>query len=396
MADKLNLLRKLSSLDVSPQFENYSKIIINIDDETQIVVGDDTGRTLEYTDPFGSREQAERQLAALRGYQYQPATAEGAILDPAAEIGDGVSAKKTYFGVYKRQRKFDRLMKADIAAPHDEEIDHEYHYENPTERKFKRQVGDVKATLLIQANRIDAEVQERTEMGNQLTAQLAIQSQEIAAKVSQSGGNNSTFGWSLLADRFSLYSGSKEVFRADKDGVSVSGKVNITGGTIGNSNTGFTITATSIYNGISQYGGNQSSGVYIGTNGIQLGSYDKGFHVDSAGNLYATNGTFKGNVSAGSIQFGNNYGYFNGGGISGGSIGTGQLNSYCSGGIGGGISFNACTSGYGYVADFHSSKLHAHQWLETPNAMVSTLSVGGRSANWITRTIAGETITYLG
>ena len=375
MADKLNLLRKLSSLDVSPQFENYSKIIINIDDETQIVVGDDTGRTLEYTDPFGSREQADRQLAALRGYQYQPATAEGALLDPAAEIGDGVSAKKTYFGVYKRQRKFDRLMKADIAAPHDEEIDHEYHYENPTERKFKRQVGDVKATLLIQANRIDAEVQERTEMGNQLTAQLAIQSQEIAAKVSQSGGNNSTFGWSLLADRFSLYSGSKEVFRANKDGVEISGKVNITGGTIGNSNTGFTITATSIYNGISQFGGNQSSGVYIGTNGIQLG---QGFRVDSGGNLYATSGTFTGHVSAGSIQYGGSNGYMSGGGIAGKTIGMPQLTGSVGGGVTGGINFNQFENGARIASSIKASNATFNiLWVEGLRAYPSSTQVMG-------------------
>ena len=394
MADRMNLLRKLSSLDVAPQFTNYSKIIIHVDDDTKIEVGDDTGRVLEYDDPFGTQEQARAQLEALRGYQYQPAIAEGALLDPAAEIGDGVSAKKTYFGVYQRSRKFDRLMKADISAPHDEEVDHEYKYEAPGDRKYKRELGNVRASLLIQANKIEAEVEERTEMGNKLTAQLALQSEEIAARVSQTGGDNSSFGWSLLSDRFSLYSGSKEVFRVDKNGMEISGQASITSGTIGSANKGFTISATAIYNGLSSMSDTSSTrGVYIGTDGIKLG---QGFKVDASGNLFATSGTFTGHVSAGSIQYGDNHGYFNGGGIGGGTIGTGQLNSYCSGGIGGGINFNACTSGYGYVADFHSSNLHAHRTLDASTAMISRLYVGGVPATWMTTTIAGTTITFLG
>ena len=49
-------------------------------------------------------------------------------------------------------------MKADISAPHDEEINHEYKYESPQERQFKRQIDDVKASLIIANDRIDASV----------------------------------------------------------------------------------------------------------------------------------------------------------------------------------------------------------------------------------------------
>lgn len=365
MSDKINLLRRVSSLDTAPQFQPYSKVIIHIDDETKIEVGDDTGRTLEYEDPFGSREQAERQLAALRGYQYQPFYAEKALLDPAAEIGDGISVGKVYGGLYQRKREFSRLMAADIAAPHDEEIDHEYKYESPTERKFKRQMGDVRATLLIQADRIEAEVAERTAQNEQINATLGIQATQIAAKVSQTGGNNSSFGWSLLADKFSLYSGNREVFKATSSGVEIDGKITARTGYIGNGTSGFTITATAIYNNISQFGGTQSTGVYIGTNGIQLG---QNFKVDSAGNLTAASGTFSGSVRAGSIQYGGSNGYFNGGGIGGGTIGTGQLNSYCAGGVGGGANFNDMTR-----------KMYTASHL-----MCNYLHVGGYQAHWQT------------
>ena len=294
MSDKINLLRRVVTLDVSPAFNTFSKIIINVDDETQFVVGDDSGRTLEYDDPFGTREQAERQLAALRGYQYQPYSASGALLDPAAEIGDGIAVRDTYGGLYQRSRTFDRLMAADIAAPQDEEINHEYQYVSPTERKYKRELGDVRATLLIQADRITAEVSARTEQGEQLTSQINQQATEIAAKVSQTGGSNSSFCWSLRASEFALYAGNKKVFKATSDGVEIDGKITARSGYIGNGTSGFTITASAIYNNISSFGGTQSKGVYIGTNGIQLG---KNFKVDSSGNLTAASGTFTGSVS---------------------------------------------------------------------------------------------------
>lgn len=261
MSDRITLLKRVASLDVSPQFDGYSKVIIHIDDKTQVSAGNDSGRVMEVTNPLGTQQMAERMLAKLRGYQYQPYNSEGALLDPAAEVGDGVSIKNTYGGIYKRDRQFSRLMKADISAPHDEEIDHEYKFETPQERKYKREMGDVRATLLIQSN-------------------------EIAARVEKTGGDASSFGWSLLSDKFSLYAGSKEVFKATKDGVEIDGKITARTGFIGNGANGFTITATAIYNNISEFGGTQTTGVYLGTNGIQLGQR---FRVDSGGNVTASN-----------------------------------------------------------------------------------------------------------
>ena len=124
MSDRVNLLHRVTDLNVSPTFDSYSRVTIHIDDETEISVGDDYGRTLELTNPFGTRAMANRLLTNLRGFQYQPASATGALLDPSAEIGDGISVAGQYFGMYTREKTFSRLMKSDISAPHDEEINH--------------------------------------------------------------------------------------------------------------------------------------------------------------------------------------------------------------------------------------------------------------------------------
>jgi len=366
MSDRINLSRRVSELNKSPQFDSYSKVIIHIDDETEITVGDDYGRTLEFTNPFGTRQMAVDLLAKLRGFQYQPFTASGALIDPAAEIGDGIAVKDVYGGMYTRVRTFNRLMKADISAPHDEEINHEYKFETPQERKVKRQFGDVRATLSVQANQITAEVTQRQADSAEFRSQFQVQATQIAAKVSQTGGNNASFGWSLKATEFGLYSGNKKVFYVNSGGAHVQGEITATSGKIGN----FNIGSTAIWNNISQYGGSQSTGVYLGTNGIQLGqrfkvdssgnvtasnlnitggriSIGNNFSVDSSGNLTANNGTFRGNVSAGKIQYGGNYGTFNAGGLSDGSIGWSKYGSESigSGAIGGGAVINRTIGG---------------------------------------------------
>lgn len=296
MSDRINLLRRVSELNKSPQFDSYSKVIIHIDDETDITVGDDYGRTLEFTNPFGTRQMAVDLLAKLRGFQYQPFTASGALLDPAAEIGDGVAVKDVYGGMYTRVRTFNRLMKADISAPHDEEIDHEYKFETPQERKIKRQFGDVKATFAIQAGLIEARV----------------------SKTSPAG--QTSFSWSLTDSAHVWYANGREVMRVSASGLTVKGRVEATSGYIGNGTSGFTISARALYNGMTSLGDTSHNGVYVGVDGISLG---KGkFKVDASGNLTATSGTFTGNVRAGSIQYGGSNGTFNAAGLSDGSIGS--------------------------------------------------------------------------
>lgn len=294
MADRINLLNRVASIDVAPEFAAYSKVIIYVDDDTAIEVGDDSGRTLEVTNPFGTQAMAQRMLASLRGYQYQPLYATSALLDPAAEIGDGVSIKNIYGGIYQRTRTFNQLMAADIAAPHEEEINHEYKYVSPQERRYKREMGDVRATLSIESDRITAEVAQRQADSAEFRSQLSVQATQIAARVTQTGGSQSSFGWSLLSNEFGLYAGNTKVFYVNSTGAHVKGEITATSGKIGN----FNIKDKAIWNNISQYGGTQTTGVYLGTDGIQLGQR---FKVDTYGNVTASQLVLTG----GSIDLGN-------------------------------------------------------------------------------------------
>ncbi len=270
MSDVVTISSRLTNLEVSPQFDSYSKVIIHVSDETAYVAGDDVGRTLEIDNPFGTQAMANAMLASLRGFQYQPYQADGALLDPAAEIGDAANMRGNYGGIYTRDRTFGRLMKADISAPCDEEINHEYTYESPETREFKRSINDVKASLIIANDRIDA-------------------------KVSQTGGNASSFGWSMDSSSHRWYANGQEVMSITASGLTVRGNIQTDTGNIG----GFTISASAIYNNIPYLGAPQSSGVYIGTDGIQLGS---NFVVDRFGTVSANSMYLAGVLNLGGVQ----------------------------------------------------------------------------------------------
>lgn len=340
-------------METSPQFADYSKVIIHIDEENAIEVGNDTGRTLEFTNPFGTQQMANDILAKLAGFQYQPYQATDALLDPAAEIGDAANMRGAYGGIYKRERVFNDLMPANIEAPHDEEIDHEYAFEPPETREFTRQIDGVKASLIIANN-------------------------QIAAKVSQTGGNNSTFGWVLDSTSHTWYAGNTQVMKVSASGLEVSGKVTATSGQIGN----FNISASAIWNNISQFNGPQSTGVYLGTNGIQLG---QNFKVDANGNavlnsLTANNATISGTLNVGGAN------------IDAGVLRAGAASAYSSGSYWSGGS----SAGYSAQTNWNNAMSYTGvSWINAKRISLNGSNMGAQTLKYKDHSGANRTMTVV-
>lgn len=347
MSDVVGLARNVGLVEVSPQFDNYSKVVIHVDDDTVIEVGNDTGRALEFSCPWGTQAMATAMLASLTGYQYQPYKAKDALLDPAAEIGDAANIRGSYGGIYARNRNFNELMPADISAPQDEEINHEYQYESHERREFKRSIDDVKASLIIANDRIDA-------------------------SVAQTGGDNSSFGWSLTSTGHKWYANGNEVMAVTASGLKVTGEVQATTGKIG----GFNITGSSLWNNLSSFGGSQSSGVYIGTNGIQLG---QAFKVTSSGavtasNISANNMTLTGtlniggtNITAAALRSGAQSAYNN--------------SSYWSGGSGYGYNYNSAINGNSYSSGLRPNYISA-SYIKSTYSTFSQMTFNGYDVRW--------------
>ena len=212
-------------------------------------------------------------------FRYVPHRTTGAIVDPSIEFGDGIDVNGVHSGFHSESVTLGRLMKHDLASPADEEIDHEYPYETSEQRQITRTRKEYKARLSIAEDAIVAEVSARVAQGESFAAQLAVHAEEISAKVTaDTSSNSSTFGWKLTSNSWEVFSGGSTVLKATASGLEISGKITATSGKIG----GFTIGSNAIYNNISSFGGTQSTGVYLGTNGIQLG---QNFKVDTSGNV---------------------------------------------------------------------------------------------------------------
>lgn len=283
----VNVLGRARNVEIAPLQDGYSavRIFVGTNDDGEAVVyeaGDVSGNVLEIKNPFGTQAMANNILNAVRGYQYQPMDAQAALLNPAAEMGDGVTVNGVYTGMFSRVTKFDTLMPSDIKAPTNQEIEHEFAVESPSDRQYTRFVQQVRASLKITNLAIEAEVSARTAADTQIRATLTVHANQIAAKVeSDTSAGKSSFGWKLTSNDWSLWSNNRRVLYADRNGLNVDGNITARSGTIGN----FNIGNTAIWNNISQYGGTQSTGVYLGTNGIQLGQR---FKVDTSGNVTAT------------------------------------------------------------------------------------------------------------
>lgn len=332
MSSSVNILRNMVSFDKAEQFDGFSKVVIIVSDEIEYSAGTDTGRTLTLNCPWGTQEIANNILQSIKGFQYQPMTAENALVDPSVEIGDGISANGVYSGVYSLETKFNSNLPTTVSAPADEELYEEHTYVPKSEREVTRKFLDFQSQFRIQDGKISAEVEERKSDTKSIRATLEVQAGQITAKVNKNDGHSSTFGWALETASWRIFSGSNTVLKADKNGLEVKGVIRATSGEIG----GFTITSNSLTYNNQIWGGTNTNGIYIGPSGIQLG---KNFKVDSAGNLSAASGTFSGNVYAGNIQYGGSAGYLSGSGLASHSVYGSQIGyntistAYTSGGI---------------------------------------------------------------
>ena len=192
---------------------------------------------------------------------------------------------------------------------------------------------EFKSEFTVQPNQIKAEVEKRV--------------------VIDQSSTRSTFGWVMNESSHTWYANGEEVMKVQRSGLTVTGEIRATSGYIGNSSTGFTITASAIRNGMTSFNDTVHNGVYIGTDGIALGGGK--FKVSPNGELAASSGWFTGLTVAGQIVSnydypGSNFGYFNGQGLTEYSVygGTnGQLGYTNNGGIvGANLEYATVTTDY--------------------------------------------------
>lgn len=303
-----------------------------------------TGRVLDIVNPFGTVAMASDILAALRqtngiAINYSPFGAD-AIIPPHFEIGDAVTINGDHHGIYAFDTKASRLPLSNINAPSDEEIDHEYPFRSDVKtRQLTRKFGSVQSQFNVQADK-------------------------ISTKVEETGLNGShTFGWSLTSRGFYINNGEvradgTDLFSFTSSGLTIRGTIKADAGYIGGTN-GFSIEGGKLYSGKRTLN-SAANGVYIGTDGISLGS---GFKVDSGGNLTANRGSF------GSLSVDNQGRSSYSGGLSG-----------CGGSVSSGLKYSGGgTMSYGTLSSLDSN-------LSGTVARVNTIEANYITADYISST----------
>ena len=156
--DKVFLGSRVSNLDTGAPGARVSRVNLAVDSEHVYTAGDGSGRTVEAVCPWGTQAMADSILASLRDVEYRPYSGLDGLLDPAAEVGDGITVGGTYSVLAHTDILFDRHGTADVSAPGGDEIEDEYPYKSRARRQADRQLAQVYSRITKTAEQITLEV----------------------------------------------------------------------------------------------------------------------------------------------------------------------------------------------------------------------------------------------
>ena len=189
MSEKIFLGSNVGDLETGDAPANITRVNLSVDSDHYYTAGDDTGRAIEVTCPWGSQEMANSILASVSGKTYQPYTATDALLDPAAEIGDAVTLGGYYSVITDISTFFDRASAPTISAPGLDEIDDEYPYESKERRETNRQFAQTRSLISKTSEEILLQVEKELKG---LSASFSVQLDSITSQITGLDGQVSS------------------------------------------------------------------------------------------------------------------------------------------------------------------------------------------------------------
>lgn len=178
MSDKFFIGLNLTGVEDNGLRRPISRVTFLLDNENSVTAGDDTGAELLSDCPHATQAMADAALAQVKGYQYQMFRADDANLDPAAELGDGVTAGGVY-SVISRLAD-DGSGYSGITAPGESEMEDEYPAGGPVTKAFNRKLAQTNSRITKTAEQILLEVS--NEIGG-LSSSIDVQLESITNRV---------------------------------------------------------------------------------------------------------------------------------------------------------------------------------------------------------------------
>lgn len=159
-SDKTHTIKKdVTSFSNLGKSAAISGIELLIDSTNMFVAGDYTGYVLSIDCPYGTQQMANDLLTKASGYEYQGYSATQAVLPPEAELGDLVSVCGITGPIAKKSFKFTPGLTVNIEAPRELEVQHEYQYVSPAQRKIERQITRTQSSFTKKADEISFRVE---------------------------------------------------------------------------------------------------------------------------------------------------------------------------------------------------------------------------------------------
>lgn len=157
MSEKYYVGKDVTSFSDNGKYKPISRVTLLVDDENSLTVGDDTGMEIVASCPHATQPMVNALLQAMKGYQYQAYEAGAANIDPAAELGDGV----TVGGIYSPLSKLsdDGRGYADISSPSELEMEDEYPSGGYIKQEFNRKIAQTKTLITKTSEEINLKVE---------------------------------------------------------------------------------------------------------------------------------------------------------------------------------------------------------------------------------------------
>ena len=154
--DTLAVGTSAESVENSATRPAYTKVIMTTDEDgSGFVSGLTDTSVMEVYCPAATQTICDSVLTTLSAWQYKPFIAEGVWSNPAVEVGDLVTAgDSTSSIIISRVISFGAGMVMELSAPNDQDVDHEYYYEDPEERRYRSTIADMKNEITMNGDGI--------------------------------------------------------------------------------------------------------------------------------------------------------------------------------------------------------------------------------------------------
>lgn len=145
MSDKYYVGGDITSFANNGKYKPISRVTLLVDDENSLTAGDDTGMEVIASCPHATQPMVNALLQTMKGYRYQAYEAGAANIDPAAELGDGV----TVGGIYSPLSKLsdDGRGYAGISSPGEAEMEDEYPSGGYIAQEFNRKIAETRSII---------------------------------------------------------------------------------------------------------------------------------------------------------------------------------------------------------------------------------------------------------